>query len=172
MQLRKLPVWFQRNPENGISEAIVEVKPRSLFRFEQPMLGWKPIVPPEELRKDLFLKRNGEPLGLWDHEQVESAQRYQWENTNTTNNSNNSNLRTADAMAIDFLKSLDLSKSSVIIDRNNYGRSYKDFYSTKEENDFEKPNPDSYENENLVFKQNSDQQNDRRGSKSSNRFQH
>jgi len=79
MQLKKVPISFSKNEENPLPEAIVEVKPRSLFRWQQPMIGWRPIVPPEIIRKDVFLKRIGDHMENWDHEQVESQTRFQWD---------------------------------------------------------------------------------------------
>ena len=155
MQLRKLPVWFHRESEEGsYPEAIVEVKPRSLFRYEQPMIGWKPIVPPEEMRKDLFLKRNGDPHENWDHEQVESQNSYQWLrpdlNYSLTNDYNTTTgLTSAETMTIEALKNLDLSKTSVVVDRRSHGNEdynqrNRDYYSAKEKQIYDKTNPNKY----------------------------
>lgn len=116
MQLRKVPIWFQDLDDSPTNDAIVEVKPRSLFKWEQPMIGWKPLVAPEILRKDLFLKRNGNPMDNWDNEQVESESIYQWVRADN----NDTEPKTSETL--DAIKNLDLSKASVVVNRRKHSR--------------------------------------------------
>ncbi len=148
MQLKKVPIRFAKNEENPLSEAIVEVKPRSLFRWQQPMIGWRPIVPPEVIRKDVFLKRIGDHMENWDHEQVESQTRSQWDRVEPKINKTETKPKEVDSRDSQNI-SLDSVESQTDLRFNDFGHQKNKV--SKYQQNYEKNN--RYEAENKIYSQ-------------------